>query len=128
MAEDSGTVKPIFNFDELLERAKGLWPTRGDLTPRTLREEALLQIFCSLIDTTGYALQVDVEDQLRRLVQKLEERSTERAERDETMAKRVNQAMKVLEPFVLGEAKDIDPGSGFQILVRVYGILKGERT
>lgn len=42
-------------YEELLKKAQELWPKRSDLSPRTMREDAMLRILCKLIDDAFYA-------------------------------------------------------------------------
>jgi hypothetical protein len=43
-------------FQDLLEKAKDLWPKRVDMAPRTMREEAMLSIMCELISQVAFAM------------------------------------------------------------------------
>ena len=42
-------------YEALLKKAKELWPMKSDLNPRTAREDAMIRIFCKLIDDALYA-------------------------------------------------------------------------
>ncbi len=46
----------MLSFEELKKEAEDLWPRRQDLSPRTMREEAMLNIFCSLINKQSFAI------------------------------------------------------------------------
>ncbi len=43
-------------YREILERAKGYWPHKSDLNPRTAREEAMLNVIAVLLDECYQAL------------------------------------------------------------------------
>jgi len=43
-------------FTELMAKAEALWPKRQDIPTRTVKEDAILQIICELIDTQTHAI------------------------------------------------------------------------
>ena len=47
----------IPQFQDLLTEAKNLWPQRNDLKTRTMREDAMLEILCALVDRQATYLQ-----------------------------------------------------------------------
>lgn len=93
---------------ELLDFAEQLWPKRPDLNPKTMREEAMVKIFCHLIAKTQDSVRCYIEERLL----ELDER------------KRQAQAMDKLEKYF----KDPDPADGYEVCFEVFQILKGEKA
>ena len=50
------TTLEVPEFNEILERAKVLWPKRTDFNPRTLREDAMLNVVIVLVTECYQAL------------------------------------------------------------------------
>ncbi len=92
-------------YEELLKKAQELWPKRSDLNPRTMREDALIRIFCQLIDAAFYA-----------------KRFTEGPEL-ELVESRVDRALEITEDYIR-KGYDFDEDAD-RVILQVQIILKG---
>lgn len=90
-------------FQKLRDKAEDLWPVRGDLRPKTLREDAMLDVVCALIDQSVFGLQ------------------------DKVYEDRVARAMNFLEPYALRVHEMPTGEDGFDLIMQVYAILKGDQ-
>ena len=81
--------------------ARSLWPTTPDLNPRTRREDAMLDIMCTMVDSAAFG--------------------TIETVRDFVGAGKMNEAIKVLDDYMV----DPDPADGYEICFQLYKILKG---